>query len=210
MSDKNKKAADNMTDKDKDIIIDNDIQESEEQTDAEEAVADEESEPERGRKQDKSQKLKDKYQKQIDELQKSLNEANDKFKRLAAEYDNYRKRTQREKESIYSDAICDFAGEILPVIDNMDRAATVNPEESDSASIQSGIVLICKQMKDVLHKAGMTEIEALGKDFDPTIHNAIMHVDDESVGDNKIVEEFQKGYKINDKVIRHSMVKVAN
>lgn len=139
-----------------------------------------------------------------------LKELFDRMQRLAAEYDNFRKRTQKEKERIYVDALADVVGKFLPVVDSLERAVTAAGQE-ESKGIQEGINLIYKQTMDALGKLGVKPIEAVGKCFDPEFHNAVMHIEDDSLEHNIIVEEFQKGYIYKDEVvIRHSMVKVAN
>ena len=144
---------------------------------------------------------------QMEELAKTLADANDKYLRLAAEYDNYRKRTAREKEHVYSDARADTVKPFLAVLDNLERGVQ-QFEEGDPH--RQGMELICKQFMEVLGQMGVTEIPALGEAFDPEKHNAVMHAEDESVGENTIVEVFQKGFMIGDKVLRFAMVKVAN
>ena len=144
---------------------------------------------------------------QFESLAKLLSDGNDKYLRLAAEYDNYRKRTTKEKESIYADAKLETVKPFLDVADNLDRAVT-QFEEGDPH--RQGMELICKQFMEVLGQMGVTEIPALGQPFDPEKHNAVMHAEDESVGENTIVEVFQKGFMIGDKVLRFAMVKVAN
>ena len=131
----------------------------------------------------------------------------DRFLRLAAEYDNYRKRTAKEKESIWNDAKADAALAFLPVYDNLERA--LKQETADEA-FKKGVEMTMNQLKEVLTKLGITEIPAQGQPFDPKYHNAVMHVEDESLGENTVAEVFQAGFKLGDKVIRFSMVKVAN
>ncbi len=144
---------------------------------------------------------------QMEELAKTLSDANDKYLRLAAEYDNYRKRTAREKEHVYSDARIDTIKPFLAVLDNLERGVS-QFEEGDAH--RHGLELICKQFEDVLTKLNVAEIPALGEKFDPEKHNAVMHVEDEAAEDNTVVEVFQKGYTLGDKVLRFAMVKVAN
>ena len=144
---------------------------------------------------------------QMEQMAKVLAEANDKYLRLAAEYDNYRKRTAREKEHVYGDARADTVKPFLAVLDNLERGVQ-QFEEGDPH--RQGMELICKQFMEVLGQMGVTEIPALGQPFDPEKHNAVMHAEDESVGENTIVEVFQKGFMIGDKVLRFAMVKVAN
>ena len=144
---------------------------------------------------------------QMEELAKTLADANDKYLRLAAEYDNFRKRTAREKEHVYSDARIDTIKPFLAVLDNLERG--VNQFEEGDGHRQ-GMELICKQFSEVLTKLGVTEIPALGEKFDPEKHNAVMHTEDDTAEENTVVEVFQKGYTLGDKVLRFAMVKVAN
>ena len=144
---------------------------------------------------------------QMEQLAKVLADANDKYLRLAAEYDNYRKRTAREKEHIYNDAKIDTIKPVLAVLDNLERGVS-QFEEGDAH--RQGLELICKQFGDVLSKLGVSEIPALGEKFDPEKHNAVMHVEDETAEENTVVEVFQQGYAMDDKVLRFAMVKVAN
>lgn len=136
----------------------------------------------------------------------------DKMLRISAEYDNYRKRTQKEKEALYANAKADTVAAFLPLLDNMEKAVSTLPEASEGEwkAVSDGITLIKKQLEEILGKLGVTEIEALGKQFDPELHNAVMHIEDEDKEENIVVEEFQKGFKIDDRVVRHSVVKVAN
>ena len=179
----------------------------------EEVVADEINETESAVETDeKASKADKKKTKKLEgELEKKaaeLAEANDKYMRLFAEYDNFRKRTAKEKEGIYADAYLDALTQILPVLDNLERAAAF--ENADAESLKKGLELTLKSFSETLEKLGVREIEALGKTFDPNVHNAVMHVDDEAFGESEIVEVFAKGYARGDKVLRHSMVMVAN
>ncbi len=133
--------------------------------------------------------------------------AEDKYLRLAAEYDNYRKRSAKEKESAWTDAKASTAAAFLPVYDNLERA--LKAPCSDEAFLK-GVEMTMNQLKDVLTKLNIEEIPALGEKFDANLHNAVMHVDDDSVEENTVVEVFQTGFKTGDKVIRFAMVKVAN
>ncbi len=137
---------------------------------------------------------------------KELAEANDKYLRLYAEYDNFRKRSAKERESVYFDAKSDTLKGILPVLDNMERATAF----SEADKILEGMNLILKSFEETLTKMDVKEIEALGKTFDPNVHYAVMHIEDEGFGENEVVEVLQKGYICGDKVIRYAMVKVAN
>ncbi|MCI8869928.1 MAG: nucleotide exchange factor GrpE [Lawsonibacter sp.] len=140
-------------------------------------------------------------------LREEKKQLEDKFLRLAAEYENYRRRTAREKESIWADAKGEAAAAFLPVYDNLERA--LKQETADEA-YKKGVEMTMAQLKTVLEKLGITEIEALGQPFDPKVHNAVMHVEDEGLGENVVAEVFQAGFQLGDKVIRCSMVKVAN
>lgn len=130
----------------------------------------------------------------------------DKYLRVIAEFDNYKKRTQKEKEEIYSIAKADVVMSLLPVIDNFERAEKFSNDES----IEEGMALIKKQFAEFLKKIGVEEIEAENKLFDPNLHNAVLHEDREDLPENTVVEVLQKGYRLGEKVIRHAMVKVAN
>jgi len=146
-----------------------------------------------------------------DDLEKKLKESEDKYLRLFAEFDNFKKRSQREKLACYTDAVVDAVSEFLPVMDNLERALLVEVTSEEAKAVKDGVEMVRKQMSDTLTKLKVTEIKALGEEFDPNFHNAVMHVEDETVTDNTVVEEFMKGYIYNDeKVVRHSMVKVAN
>lgn len=131
----------------------------------------------------------------------------DRYLRLAAEYDNYRKRSSKERENIYQDVRADTVTKFLPVYDNLVRA--LGQDTCDEA-YRKGVEMIMAQLKDILSRMGVTEIEALGQKFDPSLHNAVMHEEDETKGEGEIVQELQKGFRMGDKVIRFAMVKVAN
>jgi len=132
---------------------------------------------------------------------------NDKYLRLCAEYDNFRKRTQKEKDAIYADVRANTLISFLPVYDNLVRA--LNQPTEDEA-YKKGVEMIMTQFRATMEKLGVTEMDCLGKKFDPAFHNAVMHVDDEEKGENEIVEVFQQGFMLGDKVVRFAMVKVAN
>ncbi len=147
----------------------------------------------------------------VADAEKKAKDWEDKYLRLYAEFDNFKKRTQREKDARYADAVIDTVNELLTVKDNLERALATPAESEEAKKIREGVSLVYKQMQDVLTKLGVTEIKALGEQFDPNLHNAVMHVEDDAVDDNTVVEEFMKGYMYKDKrVVRHSMVKVAN
>lgn len=146
-----------------------------------------------------------------EELEEKLKEQADKYMRLYAEYDNYQKRTQREKEARYADAVIDAVAELLPIGDNLERALQTEVESEDAKKLKEGLEMVMKQFNDSIEKLHVTPIPAVGEQFDPNIHNAVMHIEDETVDDNTVVEEFMKGYLYNNsRVVRHSMVKVAN
>ena len=148
----------------------------------------------------KKKKEKDKFEQQIEEL-------TDRLKRNMAEFDNFRKRTEKEKSSMYIIGAKDIVEKMLPVVDNFERGLAHAPEGD---SFADGMKMIYKQLITTLDELGVKPIEAVGKEFDPNFHNAVMHVEDEEAGENIVVEEFQKGYTYKDFVVRHSMVKVAN
>ena len=139
---------------------------------------------------------------------KQLESVKDQFVRLTAEYDNYRKRTAKEKDSLYQDAKADTIKEFLAVYDNLERA--VATEGDEDSPHKKGLEMIFHQYQEILKKLGVTEIEAQGAPFDPERHNAVMHIDDENLGENVVSQVFQAGFMLGDKVIRHAIVQVAN
>jgi molecular chaperone GrpE len=145
-------------------------------------------------------------EKELADASAKLAESDDKYLRLAAEYDNFRRRSQKEKEGIYTDAYSDAMKELLPVLDNLDRAVGCE----DAAALKEGLALILKSFNESIAKMGIEEIKALGETFDPNLHYAVMHVDDEAYKEGEIVEVFQKGYTRGERVIRYAVVKVAN
>ena len=177
-----------------------------ESAEAEEAEvsAEEEQEAEEKKGFFKKKEKKDKKDEKIEEL-------NDRLMRQMAEFDNFRKRSEREKSQMFDLGAKDIVEKILPVIDNMERGlATVTPELLETDAFAQGMEKVYKHFMTVLEQAGVKPIEAVGNEFNPDFHNAVMHVDDEEVGENIVVEEFQKGYMYKESVVRHSMVKVAN
>ena len=144
---------------------------------------------------------------EIIELKKELEEKDDRLKRLMAEFDNFKKRSGKEREMLYNSLISDIVKSLLPVIDNLEKAASAT---STDEGYKQGVELVLKQFKDVLASHGVTEIEAVGTTFDPELHEAVSSVVDETLGEKEIKEEFRKGYRIGNRVIRHSMVVVAN
>lgn len=151
----------------------------------------------------KKKEKKDKKDEQIADL-------TDKLTRHMAEFDNYRKRTEKEKSAMYEIGAKDVVEKILPIVDNFERGLQSVPEEKKDDPFVDGMDKIYKQMMSTLEGIGVKPIEAVGQEFDPNFHNAVMHVEDEELGENVVAEEFQKGYMYRDSVVRHSMVKVAN
>ena len=145
-----------------------------------------------------------------DKKDEKIEELTDQLKRQLAEFDNYRKRTEKEKASMYVVGAKEIVEKILPIVDNFERGLAQVPEEQKEDPFVDGRSKVYKQLTTALGEAGVEPIEAVGKEFDPNFHNAVMHVEDDEVGENVIVEEFQKGYLYKDVVVRHSMVKVAN
>ena len=179
------------------------------QTAEAEAPETEEAAPEKERKfgRKKENELKKKLEALKAETDAALAAEKDKYLRLAAEYDNYRRRSQKEKETTYADGKSDTVLQLLPVYDNLARALKA---ECSDPNFYKGVEMTMTQLLGIFEKLGVTPIEAEGQPFDPAEHNAVVHVEDESLGENLVVEEFQKGFKLNDKVIRFAMVKVAN
>ncbi len=176
-------------------------------TEEQEEAPAESGEDEAGSSQEKKgffgKKKKDAKDTQIEDL-------TDRLKRTMAEFDNFRKRTDKEKASMYEVGARDVIEKILPVVDNFERGLGTIPEEAKETPFAEGMEKIYKQLMKTLDDMDVKAIEAVGKEFDPNVHNAVMHVDDEALGENMVAEEFQKGYTYRGTVIRHSMVKVAN
>ena len=145
---------------------------------------------------------------QMEAAARQLETTKDQFTRLAAEYENYRKRTAKEKESLYQDAKADTIREFLAVYDNLERAAAAPGGEDDPH--KKGLEMIFAQYKELLKKLGVTEIEAKGRPFDPERHEAVMHIEDENFGENEVAQVFQAGFVLGDRVVRHAVVQVAN
>lgn len=134
----------------------------------------------------------------------------DKLQRNMAEFDNFRKRTIKEKASMYDDGAIETIKKLLPIVDNFERAVEAANDDDKQNSFYKGIEMILKQFKEILYSIGVEEINVIGEQFNPSIHNAVMHIDNEDYGENEVIEQLQKGYKYKEKVIRPSMVKVAN
>lgn len=168
-------------------------------TTAEEAVSED-------KKEKKTSKADKKLLEKIAELEESMAVMEDKYLRMAAEYDNFRRRSREEKDALYESAAADTVRELLPIIDNLDRAA----EFTDGSKVLEGLVMISNATKSVFEKLGVEEFGKVGDTFDPNIHNAVFHVEDDAYGEGEIVEVFQKGYKKGKHIIRFAMVKTAN
>ena len=178
---------------------------------AEQTAREPEEKPGKSKKKKEKEKTYTLTQQQMEAAElaaKQLESVKDQFVRLTAEYDNYRKRTTKEKENIYQDAKADTIKEFLAVYDNLERAAA--SEGGEDSPHKKGLEMIFTQFKDILQKQGVTEIEAAGKPFDPEKMNAVMHIDDENFGENEVAQVFQAGFELNGKVIRHAIVQVAN
>ncbi|MCX4304054.1 MAG: nucleotide exchange factor GrpE [Clostridia bacterium] len=143
----------------------------------------------------------------VTEQKSEVEELEDRYKRLLAEFENYKKRSQKERDSLYGMITGDVVSTILPVMDNLEKAADAKTED---INYQAGVKMVSKQLSEVLIKFGLKEIESIGTTFDPELHEAVSHIEDPEKGTQEIVEEYRKGYKIGNKVIRHSMVIVAN
>ena len=160
-----------------------------------------------GKKEKRRFRKPSKEEEKIEALEKEQAALNDRYLRLCAEYDNFRKRSQKEKDALYGDVKANAVSAFLPVYDNLERALKQGTEDE---AYRKGVEMIMTQFCTTLEKLGVTPIECQGEKFDPALHNAVMHVEDEEKGENEIVEVFQKGFKLGDKVIRFAMVKVAN
>ena len=156
-----------------------------------------------GKKEKAPEKKKDPKDEKIDEL-------NDKLRRSMAEFDNYRKRTDKEKSAMYEIGAKDVIEKILPIVDNFERGLNTIPEDAKGTAFAEGMEKIYKQFLKTLDDLGVKPIEAVGKPFDPNFHNAVMHVEDENLGENVVAAELQKGYTYKESIVRHSMVQVAN
>lgn len=156
----------------------------------------------------KEEKQEKKEKKHKDMVPKQdYDELDDRFKRILAEFENFKKRSNKEREGLYNSILSDVIEVMLPVVDNLENAAKV---ETTDENYKQGVELVLKQFKDVLKSKGVEEIETVGKTFDPELHEAVSSIQDESLGEKEIAQEYRKGYKIGNRVIRHSMVVVAN
>lgn len=214
-------AAENEEMKEQDVVSAEETAEEAENREAVEETAEETSEAEEaseneeentdGDEEEKGSKFfkKDKKPKK-DKKDIQIEELTDKYKRTMAEFDNFRKRTEKEKAAMYEIGAKDIVERILPIVDNFERGLFGLSEEEKAAPFADGMDKVYKQLIKALEDAGVKPIEAVGCEFDPNLHNAVMHVDDDSLGENVVAEELQKGYMYRDSVVRHSMVKVAN
>ena len=189
---------------------------AEEAADTEEAAEQtaDDSEPESGEDKDEESKAEKKKlfgkKNKKDKKDEKIEELTDRLTRQMAEFDNFRKRTEKEKSQMYEIGARDIIEKILPIVDNFERGLSSMPEEEKATPFAEGMEKVYKQLMTTLESIDVKPIEAVGKEFNPDFHNAVMHVEDEELGENIIAEEFQKGYMYRDSVVRHSMVKVAN
>ena len=189
--------------KNEEVIEEKEAAQTEEKTEA----APKEEKKEKAKKEKAEKKKEEKAEPKEEKKPEDAQSSSDAYLRLLAEYDNYRKRSQREKDALYADIKADTLLKFLPVYDNLVRALK---QPTEDEAYRKGIEMIMTQFCTTMEKLGVEKIEALGKTFDPSLHNAVMHVDDEQKGENEIVEVFQEGFRLGDKVIRFAMVKVAN
>ena len=201
-----------MEDKEKKTAGEKAAEETEEIKEVPEETAEAENEEKTSGKEEKkhrhSKELKQLQQAKA-ELEKKLEELDDRYKRLAAEYDNFRKRSAKEKEGAYTDAYADALKELLPVMDNIERAGAFVSEDAED-NLSKGVRMTSKQFAEAIERMGVESFGEPGEQFDPNLHNAVMHEEDETKEANVITEVFMKGYKRGDKVIRYAMVKTAN
>ncbi len=195
--------------KNQEEVVQEEVVQEEGSSDEEESVKkDEKEEKDKKDKKEKKESKKDKKENEIKELQQKLDSQKDSYMRLAAEYDNYRKRTANEKLSIYNDATAKAVEELLPVADSMQMALQSLKDAPEE--VKKGIELVSQQLDKSFEKLKIEAFGEIGEDFDPEIHNAVSKIESEELSENQISQVFQKGYKIGDKVIRHAMVQVAN
>lgn len=186
------------------------VVEDTENTEETENVAEDTQENSSEEKETEDKKFFKKKKEKKDEKDAIIEDLNDKYKRTMAEFDNFRKRTEKEKTAMYEIGARSIIEKILPVVDNFERGLLTIPEEEKNTPVAEGMDKIYRQLTKMLEESGVKEIEAEGMEFNPDFHNAVMHVEDESLGENVVAEVLQKGYMYKDTVVRHSMVKVAN
>ena len=198
-------------DKNDDVTADTETEETEEVTEEGCEAEENSEETDTEEKTEKSEEKKGLFgKKKKDKKDEKIEELTDRVKRQMAEFDNFRKRTEKEKASMYEIGAREIIEKILPVVDNFERGLATIPEEEKDSPFADGMTKIYKQMMTAFEEMGVKAIDAVGEEFNPDYHNAVMHVEDEEAGENVVVEEFQKGYLYKDHVVRHSMVKVAN
>jgi molecular chaperone GrpE len=149
----------------------------------------------------------DRLKAETESLKQQLADANDKYLRMLAEYDNFRRRSAKERQGVWADAVSDTVKALLPIADNLERAAA---SDGDAETVRRGLEMTLKALHEMLTKQGMEAFGEVGETFDPALHNAVMHIEDENLGENQVAEVFQRGYRIGDKIVRFAMVKVAN
>ena len=213
MSEENKNTANEQEETEKDIPETETVNEPTEESP--EATAGQDAEAEKAPEADDDKETKSKTsffgkKKKDNKLEQQIEELTDRLKRNMAEFDNFRKRTEKEKSAMFEIGAKDIIERILPVIDNFERGLASIPEDAKGSAFANGMEMIYKQLLKNLEDAGVKPIEALGQPFDPNFHNAVMHIEDEKFGENIISQELQKGYMYRDSVVRHSMVQVAN
>ena len=162
---------------------------------------------EKNQNEEKKETIQKEEQTAIDPKQQELDELNDRYKRVLAEFENFKKRSGKERETLYNSILSDLIGGFLPIMDNLENALKAETKDSE---YKKGVELVHKQFKELLKSKGVEEIPAVGETFDPTLHEAVSSVQDDTKGEKEIVQEYRKGYKIGSKIIRHSMVVVAN
>ena len=180
------------------------------ETETQEADAEEIEEAEETSKEDSDDNKKGFFKKKKDKKDEQIEDLTDRLRRQMAEFENFRKRTEKEKSQMFDMGAKTIVEKVLPVIDNFERGLAAVPEDKKEDAFVVGMDKIYKQFLTTLEEAGVKPIEAVGQEFDPNFHNAVMHVEDEELGENVVAEELQKGYMYRDTVVRHSMVKVAN
>lgn len=198
--------AENASSAEQDKTEDTKEEKAEEESEEKENDSETEEDAESDEKKKNGSKL---FKKKKDKKDEKIEELNDKYTRLFAEFDNFRKRSEKEKKAMFEVGAKSVIEKILPIIDNFERGLATIPEE-EKTGFAEGMDKIYKQLITSLEEAGVKQIEAVGQEFDPNLHNAVMHVEDESLGENIVAEELQKGYIYRETVVRHSMVKVAN
>ena len=198
--------AENASSKEEDKAEESKEAKAEEESEGKEGDSETEEDAESDEKKKEGSKL---FKKKKDKKDEKIEELNDKYTRLFAEFDNFRKRSEKEKKAMFDVGAKSVIEKILPIIDSFERGLATIPEE-EKTGFAEGMDKVYKQLITSLEEAGVKQIEAVGQEFDPNLHNAVMHIEDESLGENIIAEELQKGYIYRETVVRHSMVKVAN